>query len=125
MVADEERRMISKRTKDALAAGKAAGKALGGGRGNLPSVSRKAWVVSLATRQAKAQSRAADLVPIITGLRAVGGGLASADGCRIERSRDQCRPRRHFEPRAGAAGAGAECWRLRQLLRGMAPRCGS
>src|SRR4029079_1491326 len=36
MVADEERRMISKRTKDALTAAKARGKKLGGNWGNLP-----------------------------------------------------------------------------------------
>lgn len=72
MVADEERRMISKRTKDALAAAKARGRKLGGNRGNLAAVAHKGRAISLATRQAKAQSRAADLAPIIEELRAAG-----------------------------------------------------
>jgi DNA invertase Pin-like site-specific DNA recombinase len=72
MVADEERGMISKRTKDALAASKARGKKLGGNRGNLAAVADKGRAISLATRQAKAQSRAADLAPIIAELKASG-----------------------------------------------------
>jgi DNA invertase Pin-like site-specific DNA recombinase len=65
MVADEERRMISKRTKDALAAAKARGQKLGGDRGNLPAVALQGRAISLAMRQAKAKSRAADLLPIL------------------------------------------------------------
>jgi DNA invertase Pin-like site-specific DNA recombinase len=72
MVADEERRMISRRTKDALAAAKARGQKLGGNRGNLPVIGDKGRAISLATRQAKARSRAADLAPIIEELRASG-----------------------------------------------------
>ena len=72
MVADEERRMISRRTKDALAAAKARGQKLGGNRGNLPVIGDKGRAISLAARQAKARSRAADLVPIIAELRAAG-----------------------------------------------------
>jgi DNA invertase Pin-like site-specific DNA recombinase len=72
MVAHEERRMISKRTKDALAAAKARGKKLGGNRGNLPVIGDKGRAISLATRQAKAQRRAADLAPIIAELKASG-----------------------------------------------------
>ena len=72
MVADEERRMISKRIKEALAAAQARGKRLGSNRGNLPVIGDKGRAISLAKRQAKAQSRAADLVPIIEELRATG-----------------------------------------------------
>jgi DNA invertase Pin-like site-specific DNA recombinase len=72
MVADEERRMISKRTKDALAAAKARGKRLGGNRGNLAGVGDKGRAASLATRQAKAKSRVTDLRPIIEELKAAG-----------------------------------------------------
>src|SRR4051794_23847656 len=72
MVADEERRMISKRTKDALAAAKARGKRLGGDRGNLPAVADQGRALSLAKRQEKASRRAADLGPIIAELQASG-----------------------------------------------------
>ena len=43
MVAEEERRMISKRTKDALAAAKRRGTKLGGDRGVVPSTRRVQW----------------------------------------------------------------------------------
>jgi DNA invertase Pin-like site-specific DNA recombinase len=72
MVADEERRMISKRTKEALAAAKARGKKLGGDRGNLSGGGMKGHAASLATRQAKARSRASDLAPIVEELKASG-----------------------------------------------------
>jgi DNA invertase Pin-like site-specific DNA recombinase len=72
MMADEERRMISKRTKDALAAAKARGKKFGSTRGNLPVIGDKGRAASLATRQAKAESRAAHLAPVIEELRASG-----------------------------------------------------
>ena len=64
--------MISKRTKDALAAAKARGKRLGGDRGNLADVGDKGRAASLVTRQAKAKSRVADLLPIIEELKAAG-----------------------------------------------------
>jgi DNA invertase Pin-like site-specific DNA recombinase len=72
MVADEERRMISKRTEEALAVAKAEGKRLGGNRGNLPVIGDQGRIAGLATRQAKAQSRVADLAPVIEELRAAG-----------------------------------------------------
>jgi DNA invertase Pin-like site-specific DNA recombinase len=84
MVADEERRMISRRTKDALAAAKRRGKKLGGNRGVVPS--RKMQQMAVAALQARAQAQAADLAPIIrelqaagaTSLRAIAAGLNAA-----------------------------------------------
>lgn len=84
MVAEEERRMISKRTKDALAAAKRRGTMLGGDRGVVPS--KKAREMAAETLQARANARASDLAPIIrelqeagkTSLRAIPEGLNEA-----------------------------------------------
>src|SRR6516225_3954292 len=84
MVAEEERRMISKRTKDALAAAKRRGTKLGGDRGVVPS--KKARAMGVEALQARADAKAADLAPIIaelqaagkTSLRAIAAGLNEA-----------------------------------------------
>jgi DNA invertase Pin-like site-specific DNA recombinase len=70
MVAEEERRMISKRTKDALAAAKKRGTKLGGDRGVVPS--KKTRAMGVQALQARADAKAADLAPIIEELRATG-----------------------------------------------------
>ncbi|AWN49358.1 resolvase [Methylobacterium terrae] len=70
MVAEEERRAISARTKAALAAAKARGVKLGGDRG--ATLSTEAKAKGVAAVQARAESRAADLAPIIGELRASG-----------------------------------------------------
>jgi DNA invertase Pin-like site-specific DNA recombinase len=57
MVADEQRRMIRKRTKDALAAAKRRGTKLGGDRGVVPSMKTRAMAVE--ALQARADAKAA------------------------------------------------------------------
>lgn len=70
LVADEERRAISARTKAALAAAKARGVKLGGDRG--ATLSPEAKAKGVAALKARADSRAADLAPIVAELRASG-----------------------------------------------------
>src|SRR3954454_18950413 len=65
MVADEERRLISKRTKEALAAARARGVKLGGNRGVI--ISAEAREISREARHAESEARAADLAPVIAG----------------------------------------------------------
>ena len=117
MVAEEERRMISKRTKDALAAAKRRGTKLGGDRGVVPS--KKARAMGVEALRARADARAADLAPIIkelqaagkTSLRAIAAGLNDA-GDRIGAD-VELHPRllgRHNSPRSRPAlGDGRRC----------------
>ena len=78
MVANEERRLISKCTKEALAAAKARGVQLGGNRGTI--ISAEAREVSRKARPAASGAHAADLASVIAELQATGvanlGGLA-------------------------------------------------
>ena len=67
MVADEERRMISQRTKAALAAAKKRGVKLGGDCG--ARLSRAARKAGREARAARARDRAVDLSPIIAELQ--------------------------------------------------------
>jgi DNA invertase Pin-like site-specific DNA recombinase len=78
MVAEEERRAISARTKAALAAAKARGRQLGGDRGNLPAVAKQGAAASASVRRAKAAARAGDLLPIVRQLQAAGITSANA-----------------------------------------------
>lgn len=70
MVAEEERRMISARTKAALQAAKARGTVLGGFRGVV--IDNEARARSVASRRAKAADRAGELASVIVELRATG-----------------------------------------------------
>jgi DNA invertase Pin-like site-specific DNA recombinase len=74
-VAEHEANAISERTRTALAQAKARGVKLGGDKGHMPVIARRGHVASLAVRRAKADIRAADLLPVIAEIRA--GGAAS------------------------------------------------
>jgi DNA invertase Pin-like site-specific DNA recombinase len=80
LVAEEERRMISARTKAALAAAKARGTVLGGYRGH--TVTAAAGAAGRHTQSARAGARLADLMPVLNELRGAGvtslGGIAAA-----------------------------------------------
>lgn len=80
VVAQAERKMISQRTKAALAAAKARGTKLGGFRGYVPTEADRRKAV--AAKQAKAGGRDTDLLPIVEELRETGvtslRGIAAA-----------------------------------------------
>ena len=69
VIAEYEAKLISERTKAALARSK---KALGGDRGNILDIQRKGSKAGNAVRSAAAQQRAADLAPIIAEVRSAG-----------------------------------------------------
>ncbi len=74
-VAEHEAKMISERTRAALAAAKARGVKLGGDRGRFVGVRALGNPASAAVRAARADKRAADLAPMIEELQASGLSL--------------------------------------------------
>jgi len=70
VVAEEERRMISARTRAALAAARRRGVKLGGDRGVVPS--KKTWSLAIKAVQERADAKAANVAPIIAELKAAG-----------------------------------------------------
>lgn len=76
LVAEDGRRMISARTRAALAAARARGTALGGYRGH--TITAAASEAGGRSQTARAKARTDDLVPVLDELRA--GGLASLGG---------------------------------------------
>jgi len=75
MVAQKEREMIARRTRDALAAARRRGVSLGGDRGNLPAVCREGAKASATVRSAEARQRASDLAPMLKAMQAQGCSL--------------------------------------------------
>jgi DNA invertase Pin-like site-specific DNA recombinase len=80
LVAEEERRMISARTRAALAAARARGTVLGGYRGH--TITTAAGEAGRRFQTARASARTNDLMPVLAELRAAGvtslGGIAAA-----------------------------------------------
>jgi DNA invertase Pin-like site-specific DNA recombinase len=75
VVAQAERKMISKRTKEAMAVARARGTVLGGMRQNSATLHETGVPASVAVRVAKAEKLAADLAPIIRTLQDQGMSL--------------------------------------------------
>lgn len=113
VVAQGEREMISKRTKEALQAAKARGTKLGGWRtdhrgkalSKAPTAAHTA--ASIARRQARAADKAANIAPIIAELR--GDGVTSLEG--IARS---------LTERQIPTSRGLSTWRAAQVARVLA-----
>jgi DNA invertase Pin-like site-specific DNA recombinase len=101
MVADEERRMISERTKAALAAAKRRGVVLGGFRGHV--IGAKEQKASAAVRSEAADTRASDLADVVKELQASGATSLRAIAAGLDAR--------------GIATAQGGCWSATQVMR--------
>lgn len=77
-VAENEAKVISARTKAALAAAKAKGRKLGGDRGNLAAVAAAGAAASIQKRADNARKRREDLLPVIEDIKAAGASSLGA-----------------------------------------------
>lgn len=73
-VAEHEAKMISQRTKAALAAARSRGVKLGGNRGSIAAQATVGGKASAAARNLRATRRASDLLPVIRAVQADGAG---------------------------------------------------
>ena len=105
VVAQAERKMISTRTKAALAAAKARGTKLGGDRGNFAAIADQGRAAGRVARQEKAIARAADVRPIIAELQAGGTTSLAQLAAAPDRARYPDQPRRRsMVAHAGVTG---------------------
>src|SRR3954452_7163685 len=109
LMAEHEAEMVSKRTRDALAAAKARGQRLGGFRGYVPSENNRAQAAR--ARTAMARERAGQVLPMIRELQAA--GITSLAGIARELSK-----------RGVPTPRGAGTWQAVQVARVLASRGG-
>jgi len=109
LMAEHEAEMISKRTKDALAAAKARGQRLGGFRGYVPSETNRAQAAR--ARAEAARERASQVLPLVREIRAI--GITSLAGIARELTR-----------RGVPTPRGAGAWQAVQVARVLASREG-
>src|SRR3954471_20675515 len=109
LMAEHEAEMVSKLTKDALAAAKARGQRLGGFRGYVPSETNRAQAAR--ARTAMARERASQVLPLVQEIRAA--GITSLAGIARELSR-----------RSVPTPRGAGAWQAVQVARVLASREG-